>query len=162
LIHAYALAATSAIWGAAAAFSACAGTPSSARAQHGGHVSATADPPEQMPASLKPLRTMHGKASYYSDKFSGRKTASGEPYDPSRRTAANRDLPLGTIVRVTRQDTGAQVIVRVNDRGPFNDKRRLLDLSRAAAKQLDMIGRGVISVKVEVLELGKQSKRHKH
>jgi rare lipoprotein A len=112
-----------------------------------------------MPASRKPLRTMRGKASYYSDKFSGRKTASGEPYDPSRRTAASRDLPFGTILRVIRQDTGAQVIVRVNDRGPFNDKRRLLDLSRAAAKQLDMIGRGVISVKVEVLELGKPAKR---
>jgi rare lipoprotein A len=155
----YALATASAIWGAAAAFSACAGTTSSVRAQNSGHISATPDPPDQVPASRKPLRTMRGKASYYSDKFSGRKTASGEPYDPSRRTAASRDLPFGTILRVTRQDTGAQVIVRVNDRGPFNDKRRLLDLSRAAAKQLDMIGRGVISVKVEVLEMGKQPKR---
>jgi rare lipoprotein A len=157
LIQAYACAAVSAVWCAAAAFSACAGATSSVRAQ-GNHISATSDPPDKMP-DRKPLRTIRGKASYYSDKLSGRKTASGEPYDPSRRTAANRDLPLGTILRVTRQDTGAQVIVRVNDRGPFNDKRRVLDLSRAAAKQLDMIGRGVISVKVEVLELGKRSKR---
>jgi rare lipoprotein A len=114
-----------------------------------------------MPANLKPLRTLRGLASYYSDKFSGRKTASGELYDPTRRTAANRTLPLGTILRVIRRDTGAQVIVRVNDRGPFNDKRRVLDLSRAAAEQLGMVGRGVISVQVEVLELGKPSGRRR-
>lgn len=98
------------------------------------------------------LESFEGRASYYADSLAGRSTASGEPYDPAARTAASRSLPFGTVLRVIRPDTGASVIVRVNDRGPFGDRRRVLDLSRAAAEALDMIRRGVSEVRVEVLE----------
>lgn len=98
------------------------------------------------------VETLQGRASYYADSLAGNSTASGEPYDPSELTAASRDLPFGTRVRVTRVDTGASVVVRVNDRGPFGDRRRILDLSRAAAEQLDMIRAGVISIEAEILE----------
>ncbi|AKF06802.1 septal ring lytic transglycosylase RlpA family protein [Sandaracinus amylolyticus] len=100
------------------------------------------------------LRTMEGAASYYHDSLAGRSTASGEPYDPTEYTAANRTLPFGTVLRIVRIDTGRSVIVRVNDRGPFGRRRRLLDLSRAAAEELGMIERGVVRVRAEVLELG--------
>ncbi len=96
---------------------------------------------------------LRGRASYYSDRLAGRPTASGEPYDPHKMTAASRDLPLGTRLRVTRRDTGARVLVRVNDRGPFGDRRRILDLSRAAAERLGMIRRGVVPVTAEILSL---------
>jgi rare lipoprotein A len=98
------------------------------------------------------LDAFEGRASYYADSLAGRSTASGEPYDPAARTAASRTLPFGTVLRVIRPDTGASVIVRVNDRGPFGDRRRVLDLSRSAAEALDMVRRGVIDVRVEVLE----------
>ncbi len=98
------------------------------------------------------IDTFEGRASYYADSLAGRHTANGDVYDPSERTAASRDLPFGTVLRVVRLDTGASVIVRVNDRGPFGDRRRVLDLSRSAAEALDMIRRGVADVRVEVLE----------
>ena len=105
-------------------------------------------------ASRPALRVITGAASYYHDSLAGRPTASGEPYDPREFTAANRTLPFGTVLRIVRPDTGASVIVRVNDRGPFGRRRRIVDLSRAAAEQLDMIARGVVQVRAEVLELG--------
>lgn len=105
------------------------------------------------------LEVLEGRASYYADRFEGRSTASGEPYRGSELTAASRDLPFGTIVRVVRVDTGASVIVRVNDRGPFGDHRRILDLSRAAAEQLDMIRAGVIEIRAEILERGEGRRR---
>ncbi|MCU0675531.1 MAG: septal ring lytic transglycosylase RlpA family protein [Myxococcota bacterium] len=96
-----------------------------------------------------------GRASYYSDRLAGRSTASGEPYQPTELTAASRDLPFGTRVRVHRLDADgrsvASVVVRVNDRGPFRDHARILDLSRAAAEALDMIRAGVVSIRAEVL-----------
>ncbi|MCB9591628.1 MAG: septal ring lytic transglycosylase RlpA family protein [Sandaracinaceae bacterium] len=97
------------------------------------------------------LEERTGRASYYADSLAGNATASGEPYDPGALTAASRDLPFGTMVRVTRVDTGATVTVRVNDRGPFRDSSRILDLSRAAAEQLDMIRAGVIEIRAEIL-----------
>jgi rare lipoprotein A len=93
--------------------------------------------------------------------LAGNHTANGDIYDPSRMTAASRDLPFGSIVRVTRRDTGRSVIVRINDRGPFANRRRILDLSRAAAKRLDMIARGVADVRAEVLVLGKTKRARK-
>jgi rare lipoprotein A len=99
-----------------------------------------------------PLEVLRGRASYYADSLAGNPTASGERYDPAALTAASRDLPFGTRVRVIREDTGASVVVRVNDRGPFGDRSRILDLSRAAAERLDMIRAGVVDVRVEVLE----------
>ncbi len=101
-----------------------------------------------------PERVLEGRASYYSDALAGRSTASGEPYDPTQLTAASRDLPFGTRVRVVRVVDGqdvASVVVRINDRGPFRDHSRILDLSRAAAERLDMIRAGVITIRAEVL-----------
>jgi rare lipoprotein A (peptidoglycan hydrolase) len=103
----------------------------------------------------KPVIVLEGEATYYSDSFAGRATTSGEPYDPARRTAASRDLPFGSIVRVTRRDNSAHVLVRVNDRGPFGNHKRILDLSRAAAADLGILQRGVAPVRAEVLVLGK-------
>lgn len=97
------------------------------------------------------LETLTGRASYYSDRLAGRSTASGEPYRTTEFTAASRDLRFGTILRVTREDTGAVTYARVNDRGPFGDRRRIVDLSRAAAEELDMIRAGVVSVRVEIV-----------
>lgn len=97
------------------------------------------------------LETLEGRASYYSDRLAGRSTASGEPYRTTEFTAASRDLRFGTILRVTRTDTGAVTYVRVNDRGPFGDRRRIVDLSRAAAEDLAMIRAGVVDVRVEIV-----------
>jgi rare lipoprotein A (peptidoglycan hydrolase) len=102
------------------------------------------------------LATLRGEASYYGRAFAGRKTASGETFEPARFTAAHRSLPFGTVLRVTRVGTRSVVYVRVNDRGPFGKKRRILDLSEAAAGELDMLRDGVCEVRIEVLERGKQ------
>jgi len=124
------------------------------RAQ-GGRLS---DVPDANPAHYAGRRAtvvLRGKATYYADSFAGNATANGEIYDPGRRTAASRDLPFGSVVRVTRLDNGRSVLVRINDRGPFGDRRRILDLSRAAARDLQMLERGVVDVRAEVLELGR-------
>jgi rare lipoprotein A len=94
---------------------------------------------------------LEGRATYYSDALAGNHTANGERYDPRAMTAAHRTLKFGTQVRVTRRDTGSSVVVRINDRGPFGDRRRIIDLSRAAAQELGMIRAGVVDVSVEVL-----------
>lgn len=91
-----------------------------------------------------------GTASYYHDRFQGRKTASGKTYNRNAMTAAHKRLPLGSVVRVTDLNTGRSVEVLINDRGPFG-KGRVIDLSRRAATELGMIGRGTAKVKVEVL-----------
>ena len=75
-------------------------------------------------------------ASYYSGRFSGRRTASGERFDPSAMTAAHMTLPLGTKVRITNLKNGQSVVVRINDRGGFRRHGRILDLSPAAARPL--------------------------
>jgi rare lipoprotein A len=67
-------------------------------------------------------------------------------------TAAHRSLPFGTIVRVVRTDTGRVTYVKVNDRGPFGSSKRIIDLSRAAAEELQMMRAGVVPVRVEILE----------
>ncbi|HEX5655982.1 MAG TPA: septal ring lytic transglycosylase RlpA family protein [Polyangiales bacterium] len=95
---------------------------------------------------------LRGEASYYADFFAGRKTASGEKYDPDEYTAANRTLPLGTKVRIRRVDNGRTVVVRVNDRGPFGKRRRIFDLSKAAAKKLDMLHAGRADIEAIVLD----------
>lgn len=94
-------------------------------------------------------------ATYYANRFTGRKTASGERYDPRELTAAHRTLPMGTVVRVTRIDqsgepTSDPIVVRINDRGPYASGR-IIDLSMAAARRLDMLKAGVVRVRVEVL-----------
>lgn len=93
-----------------------------------------------------------GRASWYGPKFHGRKTASGEVYDMDGISAAHRELPFGTRLRVTHLDNGRSVEVVVNDRGPFVDDR-ILDLSRGAARQLGMVAAGVADVEIEILAL---------
>ena len=92
-----------------------------------------------------------GAASWYGGQFHGRKTANGERFDMNGLTAAHRSLPFGTKVRVTNQKTGKSVVVRINDRGPFVG-RRVIDLSRGAAKAINMLGTGVASVNLQVLK----------
>lgn len=136
------------------------GTGSAMRAQ-GGHYSNTPDPEPSAYDGREPAVVLNGQVSYYSDSLAGNHTANGERYDPERLTAASRDLPFGSIVRVIRRDTGARVIVRINDRGPFGRRHRILDLSRAAARELGMLKRGVAEVRAEVLVLGKPSKKRR-
>ncbi len=96
-----------------------------------------------------------GDASWYGSKFHGRRTSSGEPYDMYRMTAAHKTLPLPSYVRVTNLENGREVVVRVNDRGPFHSDR-IIDLSYAAAVRLDIIGNGTAPVKLEALQAGAQ------
>ena len=100
------------------------------------------------------LETQVGTAAYYSDKLAGRKTASGQPYDPRAFTAAHRKLPFDTVVRVVRLDDGRHVYVRITDRGPFGERRRIVDLSKIAAERLDMLRSGVVDVRLEVVRWG--------
>jgi rare lipoprotein A len=92
-----------------------------------------------------------GLATWYGQALAGHRTASGEPFDPAAMTAAHRKLPLGTWVEVRRPDTGQSVRVRINDRGPFGDDRRVIDLSRAAADALGITRMGVAQIEVRVL-----------
>ncbi|HSH85295.1 MAG TPA: septal ring lytic transglycosylase RlpA family protein [Guyparkeria sp.] len=91
-----------------------------------------------------------GIASWYGDKFHGRPTSSGEPYDMYQMTAAHKTLRLPAYVRVTNQINGKSVVVRVNDRGPFVGDR-IIDLSYAAAHKIGMTGRGTVPVEIEVV-----------
>lgn len=96
---------------------------------------------------------LYGAASYYADKFHGRKTANGEIFDMYKKTAAHKKLPFNTMLEVTNLENNKSVIVRVNDRGPFVGDR-ILDLSYSAAKEIDMISSGVVEVKIKILKWG--------
>ncbi len=91
-----------------------------------------------------------GVASWYGKELAGRPTASGVPFRPSRRTAAHRSLPFGTVLKVTRPDTGRSVRVVVIDRGPYA-KGRVIDLARRAARRLDMIDQGLATVELRIV-----------
>ena len=91
-----------------------------------------------------------GKASWYGPGFRGKPTASGERFRPWKRTAAHKTLPFGTVVRVTRTDTGERVRVVINDRGPYV-QGRIIDLSKKAARRVDMLDAGVAPVEVKVV-----------
>lgn len=91
-----------------------------------------------------------GLASWYGPGFAGRRTANGEIFDPSQLTAAHRELPFNTLVRVTNDRNGRSVVVRINDRGPFKGAR-IIDLSRASAQAIEMVGSGVAHVTLDVL-----------
>ncbi|MEO9145473.1 MAG: septal ring lytic transglycosylase RlpA family protein [Ginsengibacter sp.] len=93
----------------------------------------------------------YGLASFYADKFRGSPTANGERYDPDKYTAACNTLPFNTRIRVTNLRNEKSVIVKINDRLHFRNKR-IVDLSKAAAKKLGFISRGITKVKVEVLK----------
>lgn len=95
-------------------------------------------------------RVQVGLASWYGAQWKGRETASGEIFEPERLTAASPTLPLGSIIQVTNLKNGKQVELRVNDRGPWSGGR-ILDVSRAAARMLGFIQRGVTRVRVRLL-----------
>ncbi len=96
---------------------------------------------------------MYGIASYYADYFDGRTTASGEVFSQDSMTAAHNTLPFGTIVKVTNLTNLKEVILKINDRGPFV-AGRIIDLSKSAAEKLDFLSQGIVKVKVEVLGQG--------
>jgi rare lipoprotein A len=91
-----------------------------------------------------------GEASYYGNELAGNRTASGERFNPRALTAAHRSLPLGSKLRVTNKANGKSVVVRINDRGPFV-KSRLIDVSYAAAQQIQMVRAGKARVRLELL-----------
>ncbi len=99
---------------------------------------------------FNPGYTERGIASFYGKKFHGRPTASGELFDMSAMTAAHKKLPFNTLLRVTNLTNGKSVYVRINDRGPFIH-RRIIDLSRAAAEQIDLIESGTAPVEIVVI-----------
>ena len=94
--------------------------------------------------------TEEGNASWYGAPFHGRRASNGEIYDMNKLTAAHRTMAFNTMVRVTNLTNGKSVVVRITDRGPFVDNR-IIDLSRAAAEQLESIGPGVVPVRLEVI-----------
>ena len=95
-----------------------------------------------------------GRISMYGDNFAGKKTASGEPFDPTALTMAHRTLPFGTRVRVTNLENQRTVEVVVNDRGPFV-AGRIADLSEAAARRIGMVADGVVEALLDILRSGK-------
>lgn len=119
---------------------------------------ATAEAPAEQPKlpppvspDLKPLYVQLGKASWYGAPYHNRRAANGEIYDMNALTAAHLTLPLNSIVRVTNVKSGQVVVVRITDRGPFVEDR-IIDLSAAAAKAVDVWRRGTALVKLEVLQ----------
>ena len=94
--------------------------------------------------------TEEGNASWYGVPFHGRRASNGEIYDMNKLTAAHRTLPFDTVVRVTNLSNGKSTVVRITDRGPFVDNR-IIDLSMAAAREIDSIGPGVVPVRVEIV-----------
>jgi len=94
--------------------------------------------------------TEEGNASWYGVPFNGRRASNGEIYDMNKLTAAHRTLPFDTVVRVTNLSNGKSTVVRITDRGPFVDNR-IIDLSMAAAREIESIGPGVAPVRVEIV-----------
>ena len=109
-----------------------------------------APPIAKIPAPSQPTMMETGLASWYGPKFHGKLTASGEVFNQEKFTAAHPTLPWGSKVKVTNLDNGKSVDVRINDRGPFG-KGRIIDVSRAAARALGMVGRGITTVQLEWL-----------
>jgi rare lipoprotein A (peptidoglycan hydrolase) len=108
-------------------------------------VSASADP------LLLAAKTTVCRASWYGEEFARRPTASGERFDPHKLTGAHRTLPLGSKVRVTNLHNGRSVLIVINDRGPYVEKRGI-DLSYGAARQIGMLRRGIARVRLELVE----------
>jgi rare lipoprotein A len=97
--------------------------------------------------------TEEGIASWYGVPFHGRRASNGEVYDMNKLTAAHRTLPFDTVVRVTNLSNGKSTVVRITDRGPFVDNR-IIDLSMAAAREIDSVGAGVVPVRLEIISAG--------
>ena len=113
---------------------------------------ATAQPRAESAAAATPVsaRAESGRVAWYGKRFAGRRTASGERFDPNALTMAHRSLPFGTKVKVTHVESGRSVVVRVNDRGPTQPDR-VGDLSQAAARSLGVTRSGVVEVELEVV-----------
>jgi len=112
------------------------------------------------PALVEVGTKVKGKASWYGPDFNGKKTSNGEIYDMYEYTAAHKTLPMNTIVKVHNRRNGKIVNVRINDRGPFV-KNRIIDLSKAAAKAIDMTQKGTADVEIEVLGFNRDPKDQK-
>jgi rare lipoprotein A len=95
--------------------------------------------------------TQRGIATVYSDTLQGKRLASGEKYDDTALTAAHRSLPMGTMVKVTNLKNNKSVVVKINDRGPHGPKKKIIDLSGRAARELEMVHDGKAKVKLEVV-----------
>jgi len=106
------------------------------------------------PESFFEGETERGLASWYGSEQQGHLTADGERFDLHELTAAHRHFPFGTIVRVTNQSNGLSVDVRINDRGPWGDDDRIIDVSSAAADVLQMKQAGTVPVEIEIIRLG--------
>ena len=96
-------------------------------------------------------------ASFYAEKFHGKRTSNGEIFNMNDLTCAHKSLPFNTILKVTNLSNGKTVQVRVNDRGPFVAGREI-DLSKAAAKKIGMINSGTAKVKIQIVKMGKNDK----
>ncbi len=139
----------------------CASTPRFGERDSGGR--STSSKPDTSPdtkdiqpprvASGKVLLTLQGTVSYYADDFHGKQTSNGETFNMNDLTAAHRTFPFGTMVRVTNLANTRSVIVRDNDRGPFVEGR-IMDLSLAAAKEIDLMKSGTTQARLEVLQWG--------
>jgi rare lipoprotein A len=112
---------------------------------------AEATHPKESEARVDAPDVQVGYATWYGRSFAGRRTASGERFDPAKMTAAHRTLPFGTWVEVTRVDTRASVRVRVTDRGPWGHEDRIIDLSQAAAARIGLTKVGMTRVEVRVV-----------
>ena len=115
---------------------------------------------KQTPRNLTPIKNgnvqytreqMDGIASWYGPNFNGKKTANGETYDQNQLTAAHKILPLGTMVKITNLNNNKQVIVRINDRGPYVGNR-IIDCSKKVAIKLGFLERGTTSVKLDIVK----------
>jgi len=107
----------------------------------------------------KHKKVYKGVSSWYGPDFHGKLTANGEVYDQYGVTAAHKELPLNTVVRVTNLDNDKSIILRINDRGPYA-KNRILDCSYGAAKKLDFLNQGTANVKIEIIEFGDNEYMH--
>jgi len=116
---------------------------------------------EKGSASTKPVHKEVGEASWYGPGFHGQETANGETFNQNEMTAAHPNLPMGTKAKVTNLENGKKVDVRINDRGPYTQSR-VIDLSSAAAKKLDMKGDGSTQVKIETKSTHKKGSVDSH
>lgn len=128
---------------------------SPASAAHPSPVNPSAAPGRRRPAGAPVPEgyVEEGNASWYGDPFNGRRASNGEVYDMHKLTAAHRTLPFNTMVRVTNLNNGKSTVVRITDRGPFVEGR-IIDLSLAAAREIESVGPGVVPVRLEVLTPG--------
>jgi rare lipoprotein A len=121
--------------------------------------------PRASGASAEPTRAVkpgeiRGFATWYGETHHGRQTASGEPFDMYALTAAHKTLPFNTLVRVVDRRSLKTVVVRVNDRGPYR-KGRIIDLSFAAAQDLDIVQKGKVTVDLQIVEWGDNRRVHR-